>query len=782
MVSSAVMTTTNGASRFCVSSPSSLKPSSPGRRTSSRMSPTELPSPPSWSSFSRASSALPASSNGTPARSQVRASTKRIEGSSSTMRTLRTVDSLARGLPACPIPSPKTGAPRHSFVGRGLSPAAGRSAQLERQEDGHLRAAAGPVPHLDPPVVRLDDAAGDGEPEAGAVWLRGEEGREEARQHGLRDARTAVHHRHPRDRAAAAAGRSQPQRRDAGLEGDLALRLALYCVDGVAHQVQEYLCQLLAVAQDGRQGGVVPLRPGDAPAPGHAASQDEHVLQDGVDVHRRGEERGGPRQVEELAHEPVDALRLARDDLGVLARVPLGLADEELRRALQAGERVLDLVGQAGCQRLEVERSPARARHPQRDHRSEAYRPVEERPRLGRHRETGILRAGEVGRSRLLAHPGSLRQDGQLRAAGERAGRQADRALAAPAEQLLGRRVEVQDAAVRAHHHDGVAERVDDRPGDGYGQRGASLGMTCHRSPFDSASPPRSRPESKRGLERLFPAFAGADADDLLHRDDEDLPVADATRLGGALDDLHHAADELVGDDDLDLHLGEEVDHVLGATVELGMPLLAAEALHLGGGETGHADLRERLLHLIQLERLDDGFDLLHVPPHLVDVKCLCGLRLLDSQARPLPRFVHLSASYGQSIGEEGNPVTPAATDGPRALHSAAVHLAHLLLAVVGLAFATWAHYAFWSWRYRAPPDEDELLFAETSDGWRIALGRRRPRGPARGVPVLLVHGIAANRGSLDFGLDRWSLAAHLSRAGFDCFALDLRGHGAARP
>ena len=110
------------------------------------------------------------------------------------------------------------------------------------------------------------------------------------------------------------------------------------------------------------------------------------------------------------------------------------------------------------------------------------------------------------------------------------------------------------------------------------------------------------------------------------------------------------------------------------------------------------------------------------------------------------------------------------------------MHLAHLLLGVVALAFATWAHYTFWSWRYRAPPGEDELLFAETSDGWRIALGRRRPRGPARGVPVLLVHGIAANRMSLDFGLERWSLAAHLSRAGFDCFALDLRGHGAARP
>jgi pimeloyl-ACP methyl ester carboxylesterase len=104
-------------------------------------------------------------------------------------------------------------------------------------------------------------------------------------------------------------------------------------------------------------------------------------------------------------------------------------------------------------------------------------------------------------------------------------------------------------------------------------------------------------------------------------------------------------------------------------------------------------------------------------------------------------------------------------------------------LALVALlaGAATWAHYAFWSWRLRSLPREDELLFGETPDGWRVALGRRRPRGGARPIPVLLVHGIAANRVSLDFGVERWSLAAHLARAGFDCFALDLRGHGASR-
>src|SRR3990172_7505660 len=90
-------------------------------------------------------------------------------------------------------------------------------------------------------------------------------------------------------------------------------------------------------------------------------------------------------------------------------------------------------------------------------------------------------------------------------------------------------------------------------------------------------------------------------------------------------------------------------------------------------------------------------------------------------------------------------------------------------------------HYAFWSWFLRLPPREDELLFARTRDGWDLALGRCRPASPGPLPPVLLVHGIAMNRQAFEFGLDRYALADPLARAGFDCFSLDLRGHGASR-
>lgn len=107
--------------------------------------------------------------------------------------------------------------------------------------------------------------------------------------------------------------------------------------------------------------------------------------------------------------------------------------------------------------------------------------------------------------------------------------------------------------------------------------------------------------------------------------------------------------------------------------------------------------------------------------------------------------------------------------------------LAAAALVLGVLAALAVAHYLFWTAFLRVPTTEDELLFATTRDGWRIAVGHRRPRAPARLPPVLLCHGIAVNRQTLDFGVERYSLAAFLSRAGFDCFAMDLRGHGDSR-
>ena len=83
-------------------------------------------------------------------------------------------------------------------------------------------------------------------------------------------------------------------------------------------------------------------------------------------------------------------------------------------------------------------------------------------------------------------------------------------------------------------------------------------------------------------------------------------------RYGPPADRLDGALDHRILHDDLDFHLRQKIDDVFGAAIKLGMALLPAEALGLGDGDALDPDLVKRLLHLVELERLDDGLDLLH--------------------------------------------------------------------------------------------------------------------------------------------------------------------------
>src|SRR5215207_4307777 len=110
--------------------------------------------------------------------------------------------------------------------------------------------------------------------------------------------------------------------------------------------------------------------------------------------------------------------------------------------------------------------------------------------------------------------------------------------------------------------------------------------------------------------------------------------------MGRAADRLDRLFDHLVLDDQLELYLGEKVDDVLGAAVELGMALLAAETLGLEHGNALEADLVEGVLHLIELEGLDDRFDLLHWlgPPRTqTPVPPVAAVRLNPKEAEFMP-------------------------------------------------------------------------------------------------------------------------------------------------
>src|ERR1700730_18470967 len=146
-------------------------------------------------------------------------------------------------------------------------------------------------------------------------------------------------------------------------------------------------------------------------------------------------------------------------------------------------------------------------------------------------------------------------------------------------------------------------------------------------------------------------ALASANSDGVVDARHEDLAVADAAGVRRAADRLDRLLDHLVLDDQLDLHLGQEVDDVLGAAIELGVALLAPEALGLKDGDPLQSDLIEGVLHLIELEGLDDRFDLLETPPRADAGAAGRGSTYGLKEAVSVPDFSTLVAcEYGAEV------------------------------------------------------------------------------------------------------------------------------------
>ncbi|MHB8872100.1 MAG: alpha/beta fold hydrolase [Myxococcaceae bacterium] len=99
---------------------------------------------------------------------------------------------------------------------------------------------------------------------------------------------------------------------------------------------------------------------------------------------------------------------------------------------------------------------------------------------------------------------------------------------------------------------------------------------------------------------------------------------------------------------------------------------------------------------------------------------------------------------------------------------------------LVGSAMSVIAEFA--SGALALPYRPDELYRVPTDDGDTISLGRYNPRDERRFLePVVLCHGLGANRFDLDFD-EKHSLARHLARRGFETWVIELRGRGLAGP
>ncbi|MEW6347512.1 MAG: alpha/beta hydrolase [Thermodesulfobacteriota bacterium] len=83
----------------------------------------------------------------------------------------------------------------------------------------------------------------------------------------------------------------------------------------------------------------------------------------------------------------------------------------------------------------------------------------------------------------------------------------------------------------------------------------------------------------------------------------------------------------------------------------------------------------------------------------------------------------------------------------------------------------------FWRFYYLVKTHEDEIHFISAADGQRLALHRYTPSREAKGFPVVLCHGLGANRHSFDLE-GAPSLARYLRDQGADVWVAELRGSG----
>lgn len=110
-----------------------------------------------------------------------------------------------------------------------------------------------------------------------------------------------------------------------------------------------------------------------------------------------------------------------------------------------------------------------------------------------------------------------------------------------------------------------------------------------------------------------------------------------------------------------------------------------------------------------------------------------------------------------------------------------------MILELILVFFALFGLYVWlgrhWKRKFAFEPGYEEIHLVRSQDGWRIALYRYPAAAGRYATPVLLCHGLAANRFNFDLGSEA-SLARYLQKEGFEVWSIDLRGRGnsARRP
>lgn len=99
------------------------------------------------------------------------------------------------------------------------------------------------------------------------------------------------------------------------------------------------------------------------------------------------------------------------------------------------------------------------------------------------------------------------------------------------------------------------------------------------------------------------------------------------------------------------------------------------------------------------------------------------------------------------------------------------------VLVICTIALCVAVHNLLVARLWHIPLEPDEIHYTITEDRWRLALTRYRGRPGGFAEPVVLCHGLGANRYNMDFG-NTYSIARFLHARGFDVWIAELRGTG----
>jgi nitrogen regulatory protein P-II 2 len=112
---------------------------------------------------------------------------------------------------------------------------------------------------------------------------------------------------------------------------------------------------------------------------------------------------------------------------------------------------------------------------------------------------------------------------------------------------------------------------------------------------------------------RIRTGLAGAYADDQRQLEYKNLAVADLAGAGGLFDSFDCLVEHLRLDGRFDFDLGQKIDYVLRAAIQLRVAFLPAEPFDFSDGNALHADGRQRLAYFVKFERLDNCRDQFHL-------------------------------------------------------------------------------------------------------------------------------------------------------------------------